>query len=92
MLILDETAVGLYLIPGDRNDFAGSDVTDEAGAHRRKGAAFGLSLIHIFADIPKVCDEMSEIMNEGVRRYQELHPEFDPSQLIVPEWEETSKR
>lgn len=44
------------------------------------------------ADIPKVCDEMSEIMNEGVRRYQELHPEFDPSQLIVPEWEETSKR
>lgn len=44
------------------------------------------------SDIPKVCDEMSDVMNEGARRYQELHPEFDPSQLIIPEWEETSRR
>lgn len=44
------------------------------------------------SDIPKVCDEMSDIMNRGAEKYQELHPKFDPSQFIIPEWEEISHR
>lgn len=44
------------------------------------------------SDIHRACDEMSDIMNRGVKKYQELHPELDPSWLIIPEWEEISKR
>lgn len=43
-------------------------------------------------DIPAACEEMSDIMNQGVENYQNLHPDFDPSQLVVKAWEETSKR
>lgn len=43
-------------------------------------------------DIPAACEEMSDIMNRGAENYQNLHPGFDPSQLIVTDWEEISRR
>ena len=43
-------------------------------------------------ELPEVCDKISEMMNEGVLRYQRENPDFDPSPFILPAWEGTSKR
>ena len=42
--------------------------------------------------IRAACEEMSEVMNRGAEKYLEEHPEFDGSQLVIPEWEELSRR
>ncbi len=42
--------------------------------------------------IQEVCENQAAVMNKGIEKYQELHPDFDPSAFIVPDWETQSKR
>ncbi len=36
--------------------------------------------------IDDMLSEATKVYNEGVKRYQELHPEYDPSPYIIPDW------
>lgn len=38
------------------------------------------------------CEEMSKTLNDGIEKYKDLHPDFDPNGFIVSDWDTQSKR
>lgn len=36
--------------------------------------------------IDEVCREKADMMNKGIEKYQELHPDYDGQKYILPEW------
>ncbi len=42
--------------------------------------------------IQEICEKQASVMNAGIEKYKELHPDFDPSAFIVSDWDTQSKR